>query len=73
EIFEKSEIYEIYSSELKKEARSLVLNGDMEDGGLVELTQIWEPDKFEIKDINPEELEEKKTRPPTDKKDPPVN
>ncbi|CAG8695340.1 13546_t:CDS:2, partial [Funneliformis caledonium] len=60
---------EVYEIELKKEARSLVLNGDVEDGGLVELAQIWEPDKFEIKDIKPEELEGKKTRPPTDKKD----
>ena len=42
------------------------------------MVSIWKgdgkkSDKFEIKDINPEELEEKKTWPLTDKKDPPVN
>ncbi|MCE8169698.1 MAG: hypothetical protein I3273_06310 [Candidatus Moeniiplasma glomeromycotorum] len=71
--YKKKENYQIHSSQLKKEARKIMLNGDTEDGEFskfgAEIDGKWyeyqksdgnQPDQFTIKTIRPSELEKRK-------------
>lgn len=73
DIFENAEVFEIHSPQLKKEARNLVLDGHTEDGGFSrvgrEIGEKWyeyekgdenRPDKLEIKNVKPEEIQRRK-------------